>query len=77
MPQGTFQNNAHSFQLSEELHLWDLELQSLSKKYAGQKQDSYVIRSTFGGDEESFIISGSEGRGKDRVDPESWFKVFL
>ncbi|CDH48456.1 wd repeat protein [Lichtheimia corymbifera JMRC:FSU:9682] len=45
---------------TQELHLWDLEERQLIRKYIGQKQKSFVIRSTFGGDDESFIISGSE-----------------
>lgn len=47
---------------TQELHLWDLEERQLIRKYIGQKQKSFVIRSTFGGDDESFIISGSEGK---------------
>ncbi|KAI7883591.1 WD40 repeat-like protein [Lichtheimia hyalospora FSU 10163] len=45
---------------TQELHLWDLEERQLIRKYIGQKQKSFVIRSTFGGDDESFILSGSE-----------------
>ena len=48
---------------TQELHLWDLEERQLIRKYIGQKQKSFVIRSTFGGDDESFILSGSEGKG--------------
>ncbi|KAI9018075.1 WD40-repeat-containing domain protein [Phycomyces nitens] len=45
---------------SQEIHLWDLEDQSLVRKYTGHKQGEYIIRSTFGGLDESFILSGSE-----------------
>ncbi|KAI8138505.1 WD40-repeat-containing domain protein [Fennellomyces sp. T-0311] len=45
---------------SQELHLWDLEEHQLVRKYSGQKQKSFVIRSTLGGDDESFVLSGSE-----------------
>ncbi|KAI9489752.1 WD40-repeat-containing domain protein [Zychaea mexicana] len=45
---------------SQELHLWDLDEQQLVRKYSGQKQKSFVIRSTLGGDDESFVLSGSE-----------------
>lgn len=44
----------------QELHLWDLDEKQIVHKYAGQKQNTYIIRSTLGGHNESFIISGSE-----------------
>ncbi|ANB13981.1 glucose-induced degradation complex subunit GID7 [Sugiyamaella lignohabitans] len=44
----------------EEIHLWDLETYRLVRKYVGQLQDEFVIRSSFGGLNENFILSGSE-----------------
>jgi WD40 repeat protein len=45
----------------QELHLWDLDELTMVHKYSGQRQLTYIIRSTFGGHNESFILSGSEG----------------
>ncbi|KAF7729776.1 hypothetical protein EC973_003855 [Apophysomyces ossiformis] len=44
-----------------ELHLWDLETQTLVHKYSGHRQHSCIIRSTFGGENDAFVLSGSEG----------------
>lgn len=44
----------------QELHLWDLDERQIVHKYSGQKQNTYIIRSTLGGHNESFVISGSE-----------------
>ncbi|KAI7902312.1 WD40-repeat-containing domain protein [Cokeromyces recurvatus] len=44
----------------QELHLWDLDEREIVHKYSGQKQITYIIRSTLGGHNESFVISGSE-----------------
>lgn len=46
---------------NQELHLWDIKEMRLVRKYAGQRQADYVIRSCFGGTGQSFIVSGSEG----------------
>jgi WD40 repeat protein len=43
-----------------EIHLWDLKEKRVVKKYFGQKQGRYVIRSCLGGVNENFILSGSE-----------------
>eukprot|EP00123_Amoebidium_parasiticum_P009863 comp19753_c0_seq1/m.23599 comp19753_c0_seq1/g.23599 ORF comp19753_c0_seq1/g.23599 comp19753_c0_seq1/m.23599 type:complete len:567 (-) comp19753_c0_seq1:281-1981(-) len=45
---------------AEEIHLWDLAKQRLVMKYYGQKQGKYVIRSCFGGTNDTFVASGSE-----------------
>jgi hypothetical protein len=44
-----------------EVHLWDLHTRNLIQKYRGQKQTRFVIRACFGGVNQAFIASGSEG----------------
>ena len=43
------------------VHLWDLETKTLIRKFRGLTQGHYTIHSCFGGDNEDFIASGSEG----------------
>ncbi|TCD66196.1 hypothetical protein EIP91_001690 [Steccherinum ochraceum] len=45
-----------------EIHLWDLAEEQLVRKYTGQTQSEHVIRSCFGGVDDNFIASGSEGK---------------
>jgi WD repeat-containing protein 26 len=44
-----------------EIQLLDIETADIVRRFMGQKQGHYVIRSTFGGANENFVISGSEG----------------
>jgi hypothetical protein len=43
------------------VHLWDLEDKVLVKKYQGVTQGHFTIHSCFGGVNQDFIASGSEG----------------
>eukprot|EP00871_Galdieria_phlegrea_P002778 jgi/Galph1/3500/GphlegSOOS_G2179.1 len=43
-----------------EIHLWDLQHQKMIQEFYGQRQVNFVIRSAFGGQNEVFVISGSE-----------------
>ena len=45
-----------------ELQLIDINTAEIFQRFLGQKQDKYVIRSTFGGADENLVISGSEGK---------------
>lgn len=44
-----------------EVQLIDIETAEIVRRFLGQKQGKYVIRSSFGGADENLIISGSEG----------------
>ena len=44
-----------------EIQLIDIETTNVVRRFKGQKQGNYIIRSTFGGAAESFVLSGSEG----------------
>ena len=52
------------YSLSQGVHLWDLHDKQLLRKYQGVTQGSYVNHATFGGPNEEFIASGSEGARK-------------
>lgn len=43
------------------VHLWDLEDRCLVRKFQGVTQGFYTIHSCFGGLNQDFIASGSEG----------------
>lgn len=47
--------------LLQGVHLWDLQDRVLVRKYQGVTQGFYTIHSCFGGHNEDFIASGSEG----------------
>ena len=44
-----------------EVQLIDIETAEIVRRFLGQKQETFVIRSSFGGADENLIISGSEG----------------
>lgn len=44
-----------------EVQLLDIETAEVVRRFMGQKQGNYIIRSTFGGAAENFVVSGSEG----------------
>lgn len=43
------------------VHLWDLRNRTLVRKFRGLTQGHYTIHSCFGGDNQDFVASGSEG----------------
>ncbi|KAI4140315.1 MAG: hypothetical protein L6R39_005854 [Caloplaca ligustica] len=45
---------------NSEIHLIDLETAEIVRRFVGQQQGQFVIRSTFGGVDQNLIISGSE-----------------
>ena len=47
---------------SQGVHLWDIEDRTLVRRYRGTTQGHVTIHSCFGGLNEDFIASGSEGR---------------
>jgi hypothetical protein len=50
------------------VHLWDLHDKQLVRKYQGVTQGHYVNHATFGGPNEEFIASGSEGSYRYGID---------
>jgi len=47
---------------SQGVHLWDLEDRILVRKFQGATQGYYTIHSSFGGENDVFVASGSEGK---------------
>lgn len=45
-----------------ELQLFDINTAEVVRRFSGQKQGEFVIRSCFGGADENLVISGSEGK---------------
>jgi WD40 repeat protein len=45
-----------------EIRLFSVEDRKSIRTFAGQKPGKFVIRSVFGGADESFVISGSDGK---------------
>ena len=50
-----------------EVQLIDIETAEIVRRFLGQKQGTFMIRSTFGGADENLIISGSEGTSDHRL----------
>ena len=46
---------------NDEVHLIEIETAEIYRRFLGQKQDMFIIRSCFGGADENLIISGSAG----------------
>ena len=47
-----------------EVQLLDIKTAELIRRFDGQKQGHYIIRSSFGGAAENFVLSGSEGKSQ-------------
>ena len=47
---------------NNEVQLFDLDTADIVRRFMGQKQSEFVLRSTFGGADQNLIMSGSEGK---------------
>ena len=47
--------------VGKEIQLIDMDTADVVRRFCGQKQTKYVVRSSFGGAGENFVVSGSEG----------------
>ena len=56
--------NSHHMLISmndNKIRLMDIDTGEVLQSFSGQKQTEFIIRSAFGGADENFIVSGSEG----------------
>jgi WD40 repeat protein len=50
-----------------QIQLIDIETTEVIRRFQGQKQSTFIIRSAFGGAAENFVVSGSEGKPPDSI----------
>ncbi|KAL3487885.1 WD domain protein [Aspergillus germanicus] len=50
-----------------QIQLIDIETTEVIRRFQGQKQSTFIIRSAFGGAAENFVVSGSEGKPPDFI----------
>ena len=46
---------------NDEIHLIEIETADIIRRYSGQHQKDFIIRSAFGGADEGLVVSGSAG----------------
>jgi WD40 repeat protein len=74
-------NFAHDGDLLVSMHegcvfTMDVTTGDILSRYEGAMQKEYVVRSSFGGANQNFVISGSEGQWKSRMHHENFPFVF-
>ena len=47
---------------NDEVHLIDIKTADMVRRYTGQQQDGFIIRSSFGGSDEGLVVSGSSSK---------------